>query len=274
MDQTSRVLVQILRAAALPPSGRMQLLPTEALGALAFGVALDEAACQQLAAALRSVAQGTRDIGEALGEVGARLREIDAASARRLAARLDMLEPLIEQALTIAAAIESPVLRVAAIQINDPRLFHVINQLTLANAQAGADLVIIGTGTPTPTPRRINLSAHALSDRVQIAYDARSPFPYLTLTVASMSESLDWAAARPQFQLKDLSPEGLELLSRHDRHLGRVVLERQQLPYHLADSLALHIEPQPDTALVTTTIVGTGDEPLARLLRIVPPPLQ
>jgi hypothetical protein len=276
MDRLSAMLVHLLSlSAALAGSvaaPTIRYVPIEAMiDNLLGGLAADPERAH-VADALKTIADGRQDIAAGYTAVNTILQRIEERPEQRalLYARLDAFNTLLDQALAIHQILHSPAINAAELRLGDLQVFQLIQEIYVAPGRS--ELALIGAVPSSTEKLTARLSKHPLLDRVQITYDARSPYPRLTLSVASRSNSIDWAPARTGFQQKDSSDDELQLLNRGDRYLGRIFTERPQLPFSLASGpLTLAITAAPDATLTATTIVDADEKVLARCVRIVPP---
>ena len=277
MDRISAMLVNLLLLSTPPQPGAggaaVQFIPPDALADALLADLADGAARALFADTLRTVADGRQDLGSGYAAVAGALRAVEELPERRalLDARLTTLNGVLGQALAIQQVLCSPVISAGDVRLPDAQVFRVIQEIAVPRAEGGPELVLVGA---LPGGRHaVRLARHPLLDRIQISYEAHSPYPRLTLSSPSRSDMIDWAPVRTGFEQKDTPDDALNIENRKDRHLGRIATTRVPAPAVLASgTLTLRIDDAPGTGLLMTTIVDADDAVLARCVRVIPAP--
>lgn len=272
ISATLALLIQLGSEVEANPTTRF-FLPVDDLVALAFGDTASEQERRTISDAILSTVRGTQSFAAGVGIAAEHLQLLeqrDAAGILKL--RLERFADCCREALALHSLLTSPTLRAGEALLERLQAIHTFSLPAGSNTPATTIVVAVPQSSEK---RRVPLSKHPLLDRIEVFYEQRSPYPYLTLNVASMSETLDWTTMRSQFQFTDTSAEGLQLLHRNDRKLGRICVERLQSPYLVVGHpFAITINAPPEASLTAMTIMDVNELPIARCLRIASPPIR
>lgn len=270
MDDVSATLIRLL-AWSLPEAYApgLTLAPARAMLRGVLGAALPAAELEPIVAALGDVAEGRRDLVAGLEPAAAALERALAGPAARaaLAERMRATQRALDLATTLGSALAGS-LAGAEILLDAPELFGLARVIALPGGAGRPELHIVGAALPTGERLSLRFGRSPLLDRVEITYEADSPFPLLNLSTASRGEEVDWAASRSAWRQE---PD-LDLIVQNttgSRDLGTITTARVTPPWaYQGERLRVSIPPLAGHELVITQIADPAGAPLAHAVRV------
>ncbi|MDW8212321.1 MAG: hypothetical protein RMJ55_02095 [Roseiflexaceae bacterium] len=222
--------------------------------------------------ALSDVGEGRRAITDTCAAVGAALTTARShqAAATVLPQRLQRLETITNTLLTIHCATSNNAIEHVHLRIVHPLMLSGIRLLTITGGEGPIETRIVGAPVrsgerPAPQP-----GGHPLLERVQVTYDAATPYPRLTVTTPSMAKVADWSPGRTGWQQRDSSAYDLTLFNARSRELGRITTQRASLPLTVSGKpLSVTFADMRGGAVLATTLTDASGNEIVRWLRVV-----
>lgn len=274
MDPQSATILHLLHCAAAGRHERsgIRFVPATDLLADALEGLVQQHDLEAATGVLADVGESRRAMTDACTAIGAALATARShpAAATVLPQRLQQLETITNALLTIHYATSNDVIESVHLRIVHPLMLSGIRLLTIAGGEGSMETRIIGAPArsgerPAPQP-----GGHPLLERVQVTYDAATPYPRLTVTTPSMAKVADWSPGRTGWQQRDSTAYDLTLFNARSRELGRVTTQRASLPLAVPGRpLSVTFADMQGGAVLATTLMDASGNEIVRWLRVV-----
>lgn len=277
MDDISTTIINLFKLITAMRDNEMAqaitFVSVEDICADLFANIATEQDAAQFAATIRSIATSELDLGTGYERINTLVQRVEeeAANSRQLHARLEALNAGLDQALSIAGFLTSPLIRAAEMHFDDLRVFRLVEQLRIVHSSGQPEIIFIGAISQGKT--KVSFRKHRLLDNITIEYDKTSPYPRLNLEMRSISDDkMTWptAPSRKNWLQRTTEAYNLSLQNTVFKDVGSIRTQQEPRSYEAEGGRFRFIfSAPPGTELFSTTIRNTTNSILAQCIKIV-----